>query len=193
MMVFAHDGTCIFTGKWSTITAAKNFDSNLLNIPREATHWVNYNTGAVAALSVGEVLEGGTSGFFCTVVAQAVENGTAGAGDSGILFVKTVTGTFVAETLTGATSTGTVAIGQNFIALPKSSPHPKTVLLTVETAAVNCAVGETTAATTALLDYGVYMGSGTSRVVRGVGNVRTVSIINSVHENGAVVKYELYY
>jgi hypothetical protein len=191
--VFAHDGTAIFSGVWTAITAAKGFDELLLSIPKDATHWVRYTTGATAALSTGEALEGGTSGATCKLVAQAVEVGTAGSSDTGILFVNTVSGTFEAETLTGGTSTGTVDIIQDMIALNKGNPHPKAVLITVETATILCTIGGVLAATTATQNYGLSMSAGTSRVIRGVQNIRNFKAINAVNANGGILKYELYY
>ena len=43
--VFAHDGESCLTGTWSTITSAKGFNTNVLNIPPEATHYVRYSGG----------------------------------------------------------------------------------------------------------------------------------------------------
>jgi len=193
MLIFQHDGNCVFCGTWTAITASKGFDSTLLSIPKDATHWVRYTTGATAALSVGEALEGGTSSATCKLVAQAVETGTAGSSDKGILFVNTVSGTFQAETLTGGTSTGTVAIGQDLIALSKTSPHPKALLIAIETAAILCTVDGTTPSTTALNNYGIYVDAGISRVIRGVHNIRNFKCINAVNTNGAILHYELYY
>ena len=59
MIVFAHDGNCVFEGIWTAITAARGFNASLLSIPKDAGHWVRYTTGATAALSIGEKLTGG--------------------------------------------------------------------------------------------------------------------------------------
>ena len=193
MIVFAHDGNCVFEGIWTAITAARGFNASLLSIPKDATHWVRYTTGATAALIVGEKLTGGTSGKTCILVAQAVENGTAGSGDSGILFVKTISGIFQAETLTGGASTGTVAIAQDFIVLNPGVVHPKALLVTVETASIHTTVSGTTPTATAGTNHGVNMDAGQSRVVRGVNNIRNFKAINAVAANGAILKYELYF
>jgi len=188
--VFAHDGTPVFTGTWTAITAARGFNSNLLSIPQGATHFVRYNTGGVKALVIGEVLTGGASTKTCTLIAQAVENGTAGAGDSGIIFVASPSGAFVAETLTGAAG-GTVAITQALIPLITSNPYPKTALIVVETASLNVTIGGVLATTTATTNDGVTMSAGQSRVIRGAESIRSFKGINAVNANGSVMKYEL--
>jgi len=193
MQIFQHDGNCIFTGVWTAITAAKSFDATLLAIPAGATHFVRYTTGGTAALILNETITGGTSSKTCLLVAQAVEVGTAGSSDTGILFVKKPSGTFQAETLTGAVSSGTVAIIQDLIPLPAGAVHPKTLLIQVLTAALNVNIGGVKAATTATNNYGVTLDAGQSRVIRGVNNIRSFQAINAVGSNGAVMKYELYY
>lgn len=190
--VFAHDGTAVFNGTWTAITAARGFNTNLLKIPEAATHFVRYNTGAVLALVVGETLTGGTSNETCTLIAQAVENGVAAAGDSGILFVADVSGAFEAETLTGD-ATGTVVITQDFIPLITSEAKPKSALIVVETAPLNVAVGGTLATTVATTDDGITMAEGTSRVLRGYQDIASFKAINAVNANGSVMKYELRY
>ena len=191
MLIFQHDGNAVFTGVWTAITAAKGFDDLLLSPPKGATHFVRYTTGATAALSVGETLTGGTGGATAVLVAQAVEVGTAGSSDTGIIFVKTVSGTFEAETLTGGTSTGTVDIIQDLIALNPGLAHPKALLITVEDAAVLVTNNGTLPAVTQ--DYGIYMAAGQSRVIRGVQNIRNFKVVNAVASNGAVIKYDLMY
>jgi len=193
MLIFAHDGNTVFEGIWTAITASKSFDTTLLNIPKDATHWGRYTTGATAALSIGETLTGGTSTKTCVLVAQAVEVGTAGTSDTGIIFVKTVSGTFQAETLTGGTSTGTVAIAQDLIALNPGHPHPKALLVSVETASLHTTTSGTTPTVTAGTNHGVNMDAGQSRVIRGINNIRNFKAINAVASNGAIMKYELYY
>lgn len=192
-IVFSHDGNCKFTGVWTAITASKSFDTNLLNIPKDATHWIRYITGGTAALSVGETLTGGTSSKTCKLVAQAVEVGTAGAGDTGIIFVKSPSGTFVAETLTGGTSTGTVIIAQDLITLALGNPHPKALLIAIETEAIKCTVSGQAPTTTAGTNYGVHMDAGQTRVIRGINNIKNFKAINAVASNGAILKWELYY
>lgn len=191
--VFAHDGNAVFEGVWTAITAAKSFNTNLLNVPANATHWVRYTTGGTAALSVGETLTGGTSSKTCKLVAQAVEVGTAGSSDTGIIFVNAVSGTFQGETLTGGTSTGTVAIAQDFIALNRYSPHPKTLLVAVETASLHCTVSGVTPTATAGTNHGVTIPASGSWVVRGVQNIRNFKAINETNANGSIMKYILYY
>lgn len=193
--VFAHDGTAVFSGVWSSITSAKQFDSTLLNIPKDATHWVRYTTGATAALSVGETLTGGTSNKTTVLVAQAVETGTAGSSDTGILFLKTPSGAMTAtgETLTGGTSTGTVAIIQAPISLLKISPNPKALLISVETASLIVSVGGVKAGTTATTNFGITLSAGQSMIIRGKNNISSFYAINAVDANGAIMKYFMYF
>ena len=194
MDVFSHDGTCVFTGKWSAITASKGFDANYLTIPPAATHFVRYSVGTDFALTVGETVTGAAAS--AVVVAQVIDSGTIAADTAaGTLFLKAVSGTFTAETITGATSGGTAAILQAPIVLSPhaSNPRPKALLVVVETASILCTIGGSLATTTATQDDGVIMSAGQSRVIRGVQNIKTFRAINAVNANGAVMKWELYF
>ena len=194
MDVFSHDGTCVFTGKWSAITASKGFDANYLTIPPAATHFVRYSVGTDFALTVGETVTGAAAS--AVVVAQVIDSGTIAADTAaGTLFLKAVSGTFTAETITGATSGGTAAILQAPIVLSPhaSNPRPKALLVVVETASILCTIGGSLATTTATQDDGVIMSAGQSRVIRGVQNIKTFQAINAVNANGGVMKWELYY
>lgn len=190
MQIFAHDGEAQFDGVWTTITAAKGFDSALLDIPKEATHWVRYTTGATAALRLNEVLTGGTSHSTCRLVGKATETGTAGSSDTGILLVNSVVGTFQAETLTGTVSTGTVAIIQDLIPLI-TSVQPKAALITVKTAAIQFTLSGVTPTVTGGTNHGHQMDAGQSYVIRGYNNIRKFKCINAVNANGAIVEYSL--
>jgi len=66
MMVFAHDGDCGFTGKWSTITAARGFNSLLLDIPKEATHVLRYTSGGTTQISKDNRIYGTTADLTVT-------------------------------------------------------------------------------------------------------------------------------
>lgn len=196
MQVFAHDGKVVFEGLWSAMTASKSFDSTLLSPPKEATHWVRYTTGATAALSIGEKLTGGTSTKTAILVAKATEVGTAGTSDTGILFLKDLSGTFTAtgETLTGGTSTGTVLTAQAPISLPLPMPcHPKALLVTVEVASVHVTLSGTTPTATAGTNHGTTLTAGQSWVIRGIDNIRNFKVINETNANGALLKYALYF
>ena len=192
MQVFAHDGNCKFTGIWTAMTASTSFNTNLLNIPKEATHWVGYITGTGFALIPGETVTGASAS--AVVVAQVIENGSIGTNTAaGILFVRKVSGTFAAETITGATSTGTVVIAQGLIALALGNPHPKALLVVIEVASIKCTISGQAPTATAGTNYGVNMDAGQSRVIRGVNNIANFKAINAVNANGAILKYELYY
>lgn len=193
LLSFAHDGECGIFGKWTAITAAKGFDKTLLEVPVSATHYVRYTTGATAALMLGEKLTGGTSSATAILIGQAVEVGTAGSSDTGILFLRQVSGTFQAETLTGAQSTGTVAIIQDLIPLMVAGLQPKAALITVTTAALNFTMDGTTPTVTAGTDHGHTIDAGQSYVIRGYAAIRNFKCINAVATNGAILKYSLFY
>lgn len=187
------DGRPVFDGTWTSITAAKGFDANLLNVPRDATHWVRYTTGGTAALVPGETLEGGTSGSTCVLVAQAVEVGSAGSSDVGIIFVKAPSGAFQAETLTGGTSTGTVAIIQDLIAIPHGIVHPKAALIAVETASMNMSITGTTPTLTAGTNHGITVTAGNNWRITGINAIKQFKAINAANASGSILKYCLYY
>lgn len=195
MLVFPIVGECVLSGIWTTITASRGFDASILNPPRDATHYIRYTTGATAALQVGELLTGGTSTKTAYLLAQAVENGTAGSGDSGILFLRLTSDasayTAAGETFTGGVSTGTVATAQQPIPLMKYST-PKGALITVETAAINFTIDGTKPTATAGTNFGCQIGSGQSYVIAGWNNIRNFKCINSVNASGAIVKYQLF-
>jgi hypothetical protein len=190
--VFGHDGESQFEGVWTAITAAKGFDSVLLDVPKEATHWVRYTTGGTAALRLNELLTGGTSSAKCRLVGKATEVGTAGSGDTGILLVNAVVGTFQAETLTGGVSTGTVAIIQDLIPLI-TTVQPKAALITVKTAAIQFTLSGVTPTAIAGTNHGHQMDAGQSYVIRGYNNIRKFKCINAVASNGAIVEYSMFF
>jgi len=191
MQVFAHDGEVGFEGIWTAITAARGFSPLLLKPPKDATHWVRYTTGGTAALGLNQTLTGNTSGKKCTLVAQIVEQGTAGSGDSGILFVQGADGAFQAETVTSA-STGTVAILQDFLPILTYSP-PKAALISIETAAIKFSLSGILPTATSGANYIHHMDAGQSYVIRGYNNIRKFNCINAVASNGAIVKYSLFF
>ena len=192
MNVFAHDGTSGFSGIWSTITSARSFNEALLNPPQEATHWVRYTTGGTAALKLQEKLTGGTSASTCTLVAQAVENGTAGSSDSGIILINVKSAAFQAETLTGSVSTGTVAIAQDFIPL-RVRTAAKAALITIETASVQFTDSGVIPTVTAGTNYGHFIDYGQSIIIRGYERIRRFAVINAVNASGSILKYTLYF
>ena len=192
MLMFQHDGESCFSGVWTAVTTAKGFDALLLNPPQAATHWMRYTGGATAALKLNELLTGGTSASTCRLVGQAVEVGTAGSSDTGIIFVNVVSGAFQAETLTGGTTTGTIAIVQDFLPM-LARTKPKAALITVEGFAVNFSLSGIAPTVAAGTNYGEVIAAGGSYVVRGWNNIRNFRCINTVASSGSIVKYELFY
>jgi hypothetical protein len=194
MNIFAHDGDCLFTGIWTAITASKSFDANLLSIPKGATHFVRYTTGTDFSLVAGETVTGAAAS--AVVVAVVLETGAISSDTAaGILFLKTVSGAFAAETITGGTSTGTVLIAQDLVKLSPhtANPNPKALLVAVETAAIKCTVSGIEPTATAGTNFGVHMDAGQSRVIRGINNIKNFKAINAVASNGAILKWELYF
>ncbi len=192
-VVFAHDGTCFFSGDWLTLTSARSLDSQLFFPPHGVTHKVRYTNGATAGLQIGEVLTGGTSAATAILLGQVIDNNvSAGSADKGWLLLGSISGKFEAETLTGGTSTGTVDIyeaPQPFTAMGL----PRTLLITVETADIRFSLDGGLAGTTALSGHGSLMSDKDSYVIRGSENIRKFSAINAVNANGAVIKYHLFY
>lgn len=194
MIVFSLNGECGISGIWSAITASKSFNTNLIDIKNEATHYVRYTTGGTAALQIGETLTGGTSAATAYLVGQAVENGTAGSGDSGVLFLRIISGTPTAsgETWTGGTSTGTAVAAQAPITI-LTHGKPKSSLITVETASINFTLDGTTPTATAGTNYGHTVSAGQNFTITGWNNIRNFKCINAVASNGAIVKYSLFF
>jgi hypothetical protein len=193
MLVFPINGECGFSGKLITMTSAKSFNKNLLNIPLDATHYVHYTTGSIAELRVGEVITG-TSGATAYLVAIAIDNGTAaGSDEEGTLFLNLITGTPTAagETWTGV-STGTVVTAQSPLVL-RVKGQPKAALISMETAAVNMTLDGTTPTATAGTNLGHQIASGQSYVITGWMNIRAAKFINSVNASGAILKYSMFY
>jgi hypothetical protein len=193
MIVFAHDGSPGISGTWTGITASKSFDPLLTTLPLDATHYVRYSTGGTAALKVGELLTGGTSTKTCRLVAQAVEVGTAGSSDVGILFINAKSGTFQGETLTGGSSTGTVVIAQDFLPLIMPGASPKTCLLSVESASLNISLDGTLPTVAAGTNNGHVVVANGSYVIRGIIGIKNFKCINSVASSGTILKYTLFY
>ena len=71
---------------------------------------MTFDTGATAALTVGETLTGGTSTATGTLLKVVITSGTVAGGDAtGYILIDVLTGTFQSgETLTGGTSGGTI-------------------------------------------------------------------------------------
>jgi len=194
MLVFPVNGECGFSGIWTLITASRSFKKNVLNPPTDATTYVRYTTGGTAALKIGETLSGGTSSATAKLIGQDVETGTAGSSDTGILFLRVLTGTPTAagETWTGGTSTGTVATAQAPIALKFYTP-PKSALFTIEAAAINFTQDGTTPTVTAGTNFGHQAANGQSFVITGQDNLNNFKCINAVASSGAIVKYSLFF
>lgn len=194
MLTFSINGECGVSGIWKTITAARGFNKHLLNIPKDATHYVRFTTGSVAELREGEVITGGTSAATAHICGKVLEQGTAaGTDEEGVLFLDLITGTPTAagETWTGV-STGTVVTAQSPIALKVQGP-PKAALITVETAGISFTQDGTTPTVAAGTNHGHQMAATQSYAIAGWNNIQNFKCINTVNASGAVVKYSLFY
>lgn len=205
MKVTEDYGIKMFGGTIGTLTSVVGINANLLNVPAAATHFIKYNTGGVGALTLGETLTGGTSAKTCVLVAQVVENGTAGAGDNGIIFINAKSGTFVAETLAGGTSSGTIAITQDMVSLASINlivdtaskgslrSQPKTLQVLAVGFDINYTVDGTLPTVTAGTNNGTTLEAGQATTIRGITEIRNFKCINAVASSGAKIKYELAY
>lgn len=75
-------------------------------------------TSGTAEFAVGETLTGGTSGATGVIVDYVVTSGTWGSTAAGKVFLKTLSGTFQAETVTSASGSATCSGAQTVNALP---------------------------------------------------------------------------
>jgi hypothetical protein len=192
-MIITNDyGQAQFSGTLTTLTAAKGLSPYLININGLVTHWVPYSTGGTAALIDNEVVTGGTSNATARIVRVVRDNGTGGSSDTGMLLLRAKSGTFQAETLTGGTSTGTCVIASNLFQIISWS-QPKTLLVTVQTEAVNVCFDGTTPTATAGTNLGHQLTSGQSIFVTGTESIKNFKAINAVNGNNAIVKYSLYF
>lgn len=191
-MIITNDyGEAQFSGTLTTLTAAKGLSPHLININGLVTHWIPYSTGGVAPLVDNDTLLGGTSNATARIVRIVRDNGTAGNGDNGILLLQRISGIFVAETITGA-STGTCVTASGVFPLISWS-QPKSLLITVQTDSVNVCFDGTTPTATAGTNLGHQLTAGQSILVTGVQSIRNFKAINAVNGNNAIVKYSLYF
>ena len=51
MLSFAHDGESFFSGVWTGVTAAKGFDSKLIDIPINASHYLRFTSGGTDSIT----------------------------------------------------------------------------------------------------------------------------------------------
>lgn len=193
-MVFSFDGDSGFSGKVATsLASVAGLPSALLDIPQAATHWVRYTKGTTA-LKPNEILTGATSTATCTYIAKAIETGTDGSSDTGILLVAQPSAAFQSETLTGSRSSGTVGINQDLINLiPRTSP--KAALIATETASIMFTLSGANPSipTGSGLNYGITLAAASSYVIRGYNNIRNFKFVPAAASSGAVIKYELFY
>lgn len=192
MLSRSFSGVAQFSGIWDTITAARSFDPSLLTIPKEAAYWQHYITGSVADLAPGELLSGGTSSKTIRCLKQIIEQGTAGATTAAgiLLCTNSKSGTFVAETLTGGTSTGTVIIPGDFMPIKFPGQSVTAIQLEVEGASINFTVDGTTPTVTAGTNQGITLTSGTIYTID-QEHMRLFQCINAVNASGAKLKYTL--
>ena len=190
-VVFAHDGEVGVCSMFSSITTAKGFGADVLTVPKGATHWIRFTSGAVSSYGAGETITGGTSAKTASVVGVTYDVGTT----EGILFLCNKSGLFTAtgETITGGITGTTSTIIQDLIALPCSGLKAKACLITVETASIKFTESGATPTITAGTNHGHQVDAGQSFVIRGWANVARFKCINAVASNSAIVKYSMMY
>ena len=189
------------SGLWTSIAAVKSFARSVLNPPPESTHFIWYTTGATAALKNGETLTGGTSSAKLYLVYQSVEVGTAGSSDTGLLYIRILSGTPAAagETWTGSATTGTVATAQAPILISTQAQPPKAAVITIEgtSAIINYTLDGTnptvTSGTNLGHQYSVSSGQNLPLVIEGTINVLNFKCIDAKADNSAKIKWTILY
>lgn len=193
--VFVVNGEGGISGVFNTLTSEKGINTLLLSPPLNATHYVRYSSGATAALKTNEILTGGTSASTAQLIGQVVENGTAGSGDSGILFIRIISGipTSTGEVWTGGLSSGTVTTAQSPLSHAYKTPA-KAVWITAESADIHVTLDGTIPTTEAGTSVGhLLINDQSPLVISGRGNIYNFKCINAQDGNGAVVKYTVMY
>jgi hypothetical protein len=195
MLVFSSNGSAGITGTLKGMTAAKGLDTNVLNIPPEATHYFHYYGGVTAYITAGEKITQETSGATAHVVAIVRDNGATGTSDvEGIMFINSISGTPSAalKTWTGAVSTGVVTSISAPLEL-RVRGQAKTVLISCETAAVNYTLNGSPPTATAGTNLGHKIAVGEWLSIEDGLNIRGFQAINAVNASGSVLKYTLFY
>ena len=194
MLTFDFPGTCGLSGLWSSLTTAKGFNKFVLDFPGSSSHFVPYTTGGTAALHKGETLTG-TSGATVYLLESVVENGTAGTGDSGFVFINRLIGTptSTGETWTGSVSGGTIVTAQAPISTTGIRGPARACLITVEVAAIQFTQDGTIPTVNSGTNYGHNLNPGDSYGFREWETLRKFQVINTAAGAGSVVKYSMYY
>lgn len=195
MLVFQSNGSAGITGTLKGMTTAKGLNTNVLNIPAEATHYFHYYGGVTAYIIDGEVITQQTSGATAHVVSIVLDNGATGTSDvEGIIFINKISGTPSAavKDWTGATSTGVVTAISAPLPL-RVHGQAKTVLISCEVAAVNYTLNGSPPTATAGTNLGHKIAVGEWLSIEDGMNIRGFQAINAVNASGAVLKYTLFY
>ena len=195
MIVYSLDGDAGISGKFSTITAAKGFDANVLEVPKDATHFVPFTSGGTAAIGVGQKVVGATStSSTAYVVAVTLDEGSWGAGTgAGILWFNRVVGTFTAENLDIGADGDVCTIASALYTCDFSGLQAKSALVSCEAFTINYNVSKITPTVAAGTSYGHLLAVGASVVIKGIQALRNFQCINAVNGSGSIVKYSIFY
>ena len=194
MLTFSIDGSSQFLGVFSDLTAVTTIPKELITPPKEATHYVHYTTGSVAAIAALETLNGGTSLASAIVVAKVVLSGAPGTSNEvGILFLRDISGIFQAETLTGGTSTGTAVIAQAPIRMKFAGMHAKRFLGIVETATLGWSVDGTIPTVSGGTNNCLVAFAGSTLTVDVDDNIDNLKMINATASSGTKVRFTLFW
>jgi len=187
-------GDAGISGKWSTITAAKGFDANVIQIPQQCTHFIPFTSGGTAAIGVGEIVTGATSTATAYVIGVTLDEGTwAGGTGTGILWLNRVSGTFQAENLDIGVDADVCTIAANVYPCDFSGLQAKSALITCEGFIINYNFSKIAPTATAGTNYGHVLAVGGAVVISGIQAIRNFSCINSVNASGSIVKYTVFY
>ena len=193
-LIYSITGNPQFFGQWTDLTTVQTIPSILLEPPKEATHYVYYTSGDVAAILVNETLTGGTSAKTAIMVAKATFGGTVGGHNAfGILLLRAPSGTFVAETLTGGTSSGTVVIANALIPLKFKGIKARAFLGIVSTAAVNWTIDGTLPTVSGGTNVGMPTGSGVAINIGEPDALQQFQVINGTASNSATLQWTLFF
>ena len=188
-------GDAGISGKWSTITAAKGFDANVLQIPSQCTHFVPFTSGGTAAIEVGQQITGGTStSSTAYIVGVTLDEGTwAGGTGTGILWLNRVVGTFTGEVLDIGVDADVCTIATGLYPCDFAGLPAKSALITCEAFIINYNFSKIAPTATAGTNYGHVLAVGGAVVISGIQSLRNFSCINSVNASGSIVKYTVFY
>ena len=203
--VFSYDGESGFSGSLRNIHFPKKFNKDLLNIPRDTTHWVRYIDMTNHAPQYGEMLiDVQKPGIVCTLCGWVPEWDTTGRDNgAGIIMVYNLTGAFDPSMMTelvGQTSQTHIIIEQEFIPV-LTTANPKAALISIDDAndTPDPTVGIIFTLSGSTPDpatrSGIKLYTNQMYMIRGWRNVSNFQCtdLSTPADNRAIVNYELFF